>query len=279
MQYTKDSYAKLMKLYAKQKWLLEKSTSLEELIKFCGEETDLIFSLLEKFTNLDDTILNLYLQEISNHIINDSGFIESTSQIVAMTFNEEADSGQKTLDQIKIPLFKNGWKNLKTVNTIGKCTKQYKEGKTQIIIIDEFIGSGKTVKTQVAWIKKNVSGPVEILCCFIAGIKESIELLTSEGINIFCPLQLDKGISGHYKDEALIDAKQIMFFLESKLAATINGKNLSDYTFGYGEAEALLSMQGCNGNTPNSVFPIFWWLQDENYKERHTLLTRYEIGF
>ena len=70
-----------------------------------------------------------------------------------------------------------------------------------------------------------------------------------------------------------------MLDLELKLAQWINDKELYKYSFGYGNAEALYTMEGCSGNTPNSVFPVFWWLFDLKEKKRSTLLTRYETGF
>jgi len=70
-----------------------------------------------------------------------------------------------------------------------------------------------------------------------------------------------------------------MLNMELRLAQTINNKNLYDYTFGHGGCEALYTSELCLGNTPNSVFPIFWWKKDIKHKKRNTLLTRYEKGF
>ncbi len=90
---------------------------------------------------------------------------------------------------------------------------------------------------------------------------------------------MPKGLSGFYKNPELQEKENLMFNLELKLAHKINAKELYDYSFGYGDAQALYTLDGCRGNTPNSVFPIFWWLKDNSQRERNTLLTRFESGF
>ncbi len=281
MRKKKDEYHKLTNLYIKQKWLITKKDELKELIDFCEdvESKDLIFSLLERFSYLDNETLNFLLNDLSDYIINDTGFSENTTQLLSLTYDDEADSGQKILDNIKHPIFKKGWRSIKTVNTFGKSIKNYNNGKTEIVIIDEFIGSGKTLRNRVHYLNKNLKGTFKLKCCFIAGIKESIDELINEGIDVFCPLQLERGISEYYKGNELSKVEDLMLDLELKLAQFINEKELYDYSFGYGGAEALYTMEGCNGNTPNSVFPIFWWLKDKEEKERNTILTRFEIGF
>ncbi|EIF51359.1 hypothetical protein [Sulfurovum sp. AR] len=279
MNYNKNSFQAVYNLYAKQTWLLDKKHELAELVKFSGEDMSLVVSLLERFVNIEDKALNFYLDQMSDFIINHSSYSEATAQIVAMSYDGQADSGQKTLDQIKIPLYKNGWKDVQTVNTIGGAVKQYKKGKTEIIVVDEFIGSGLTVLNRVKKLRSDINPHINITFCILAGIKDAVDLVAQQGINIFCPLQLEKGISGYYTGSELTDAIASMKNLEQKLAKKIKDKNLSDYSFGYGHAEALLTMEGCNGNTPNSVFPIFWWVKDKDNKDRDTLLTRYERGF
>lgn len=281
MSYKKEDYHKVVNLYSKQSWLLKKQDKLKELIDFCGntEHKDLIISLLERFHYLTDETLGFLLNEISDYIINKSGFDVDSTQILAITYDDEADSSQKILDLIKMPLFEKGWRDVKTVNRFGACNKNYKEGKTQIIIIDEFIGSGKTLKGRIKQLKNDIKGEFEIKCCFIAGINDAIESIEREGVEIFCPLKMSKGISGFYKNEELIRMEDLMLNLELKLSEKINSKDLLSYSFGYGSAEALYSLDGCRGNTPNSVFPIFWWIKDGNQKDRNTLLTRFESGF
>ncbi len=281
MRRTKEEFHQLIKLYVKQKWLIEKKTELEELIDFCEskESKDLVFSLLDRFLYLEHRTLNLLLNDLSEHIVKDSGFTEGTTQILSLTYDDEADSSQKILDYIKHPIYSKGWRNVKTVNLFGKSVRNFSKGKTEIVIIDEFIGSGQTLKSRINYLNKNIPGTFKLKCCFIAGIKNTIDTLINEGIDIYCPLQLEKGISEHYKGQELTQAENLMLDLEIKLAQFINEKDLFKYSFGYGGAEALYTMEGCNGNTPNSVFPIFWWLKDKDYRERKTVLTRFEIGF
>ena len=63
---------------------------------------------------------------------------------------------------------------------------------------------------------------------------------------------------------------QLMDELEDNLSQNYNGKELPKY--GYGKVESLYARE--DGNTPNSVFPIFWWPFYKNQNVRVTLLTR-----
>jgi len=281
MSKKREDYQYVVNLYIKQKWLIEKKDELKELITFCEDRNskELVFSLLDRFSYLDNETLKFLLNEISDFIINKSGFTEETTQLLSLTYDDNADSSQKVLDYLKHPIYKNGWRNTKTVNMFGKSISNFNKGKNEIIIVDEFIGSGITLRGRINYLKKNIGGDYKLKCCFIAGIKSTIDDLIEEGVDIFCPLQLDKGISDFYKGKDLRAAEDTMLNLELKLAQTINKKEIFDYSFGYGGAEALYTMEGCNGNTPNSVFPIFWWLKDINSKERSTILTRVEDGF
>ncbi len=278
MDYKKEDYIKFMQLYSHQSWLSKKESSLEALIATCDtyEQKKLIFSLLDRFHYLKEDVVHLFLGQMVDYIMN-SGFEKERIQLVACTYDNEADSGQKILDMIKVPLFERGWRNIKTVNVVGKAIKTISEGKNQIIFIDEFLGTGRSLRTRVEWLNKNANQPIEIKCCFMAGMKYAVETLKADSIDIFCPLQLEKGISEYFEGDKLVHAIKDMINLESKLAKIIQEKKLEDYSFGYGKAEALYSLE--NGNTPNSVFPIFWWLKDEKGNERKTILTRYEKGF
>ena len=71
MGHKKDEYHKLTSLYVKQKWLIPKKDELKELIEFCGDNDskDLILSLLERFSYLENDTLGMLLNEIADYII------------------------------------------------------------------------------------------------------------------------------------------------------------------------------------------------------------------
>ncbi|HLK27235.1 MAG TPA: phosphoribosyltransferase [Puia sp.] len=276
----KDDYHRLTNLYVKQDWLLSKRDELTELINFCGdkESKDLIFSMLERFQYLKPDTYNYLLNEVSDYIVNYSGFVQENALLLSITADKETDSSQKILYEIRQYINKRGWNSLETVNFFTDGLRVIRKGKRQVLLIDEFVGSGKTLRNRVNYLRKNIEGDFSIKCCFIAGIKNEVEKLRHEGIDIFCAMELIKGVSGYFVGQELVKAENIMLDLELKLAQKINDKELFTYSFGYGSAEALYSLEGCNGNTPNSVFPIFWWAFDRNDKVRRTLLTRIENG-
>ena len=280
MKYKKENYNKFINLYIRNKWLIEKSKEVEELINFCDnhDSQKLIFDLLERFIYLDQDNYNLLLNNCVEFIFDFLNYEEQRTQVLALAFDDEADSSQAVLHSIKHKICKKGWNQFATVNKFGAGIKHFNKGKNQIIIVDEFIGSGKTVKNRIDYLSKNITGNFEYHCLFISGIESTVNRLNSEGYNIFCALPLKKGISEYYLLDELKEKETQMLELELKLSQKINNKPLYDYSFGYGGAEALYSMEGCGGNTPNSVFPIFWWNKDFSQNQRNTILTRYELG-
>lgn len=276
----KEDFNRVYGLYPKQPWLCDKEACLIELIELCEtlEHKDLVIDLLGEFKYLDHKVLNTFLNYLSDSIINESGFQEETTIIASITADDSADSSQKVLDYIKVPLFKMGWSNVITVNRFNDIPKHILKGKTQIILTDEFIGSGKTIlhrlRSTNGWPKTHFT----IKFCFLAGMDYAIKNIESLGHEVFCPLRLPKGISERYEEPLALNAIEKMKELEKKLAQQINTHNLSTFSLGYNNTQALYSLESCLGNTPNSVFPIFWWPKCINDKPRNTLLTRVENG-
>ncbi len=280
-EYLRNDYNNLVSLYSKQDWLKKRKTELEELLKFCDSESQkkIIISLLEEFSFLNQDLYQKKLNKICDFIMIGSGFNEETTQIVALTKTESADSGQVVLYHLRNSLHGLGWRNFKDVNKLGSAKKIYNQGFNQIILFDEFIGSGQTIISRVNELKGLIGEEFYFRCCFIAGMEYAINKVQEQGIDVYCPLKLKKGISERYSGIDLRQAEDDMLNLELKLAPWINTKELYKYSFGWKGSEALYSLEGCMGNTPNNVFPIFWWLKDINERNRKHLLKRVESGF
>ena len=100
-------------------------------------------------------------------------------------------------------------------------------------------------------------------------MEDAIRAIREIGVDVFSAITLRKGISQHFLDDDLYSARERMRALEGRLSPQIDDEPLP--TFGYGQAEALFST---DGNTPNSVFPVFWWPHSVDGKRRRTILTR-----
>lgn len=282
MKTEKEIKSELVDLYVSQVWLMDKQDAVNELVALAKtrKSIDLLFHLLRMFRYLDSRTEQLLLEEMARYIVNIPGACEANTQITALAFDDSSDSSQKVLDKIKMPLYELGWSKYREVNKIGRAVKAYKDGFTNIVLVDEFIGSGQTLMGRIDYLSKQISNLKDVHVCYMVGIKAAIQAIKTSypTLGMFCALEIKKGISEYFANEELVEAIIQMRDLESSLAEIINEHNLRDYSFGFNRAEALYSLEGCNGNTPNSVFPLFWWNYDTENNKRKTLLRRRQAG-
>ncbi|MFC1510219.1 hypothetical protein ACFL49_00980 [Candidatus Omnitrophota bacterium] len=273
-----DDYSKYYKLLAKQNWLSEKDTEFFSLIKSCKNEDQkkLVFDLLSDFNYLNSNMRQKYLGFLASYIINETGFAIEKTQIVGMSMDSNPDSGDWLLHQLRPFLTRMGWNDVKVTPKFYSGVKQLnKKGLTQLVLVDEFIGSGQSVEGRINFLKKNAKIEYEIKACFIAGMEFGINNVSKSFADFKCFLPLKKGISDKYTFLESKKAIAHMRELESNLLQQIKDKNLKDYHLGFNNAEALYSSEV---NTPNSVFPFFWWPYDSKKSLRTPILTRNEVG-
>ncbi len=275
----KQTLSKMFRLFEKQPWLAEKEkeNALLDILDECPnfDYQELIFELLGNFHYMDSNIFGKYQQQIADFIVKDSNFDVDTTQVVATAYDNEADSSQAILQSLKVLLAKKGWGKVQTVNTIGKCVKNKKL--FQVILVDEFVGSGTTIVNRINWLKKNVTENIIIKCCFIAGIEFGLKKIERDcNIEIYCPLILKRGMTDFFDTDQLEKYHNIMLELENKDCHRLHEDKFQNYSLGYNKAEALYSAEGISGNTPNSVFPIFWWPLDKQGNKSQRILSRYE---
>jgi hypothetical protein len=277
----REVFRQVLQLYSSQPWLIPREEELLDLIELgeVSSHQSLIFSLLKKFHCVNEGQLSELLSSIAEFIVDSSGFEEATTQIAALTYDNSADSSQSVLQWLKLHIYRMGWHDAEMVNNFGRSLTMASRGREQIVYVDEFIGSGKTVISRMEYFAKNAAVRADVKFCFVAGMEKAIEKIENLGFEVFCPLILSRGISDANEEGFdRYEAAERMTELEEKLAPQINSHELSDVSFGFGRAEALYTMEMSSMNTPNSVFPIFWWPRLIDGTSRRTVLTRVDRG-
>lgn len=276
---SKKEFDLLFPLIIKQPWLKNKEAELNYLFSEYPKDShkQLLSKLLHKFEYINPEKYANCLDMITRKIINHSGFDENSTIISSLTVDDSSDSSQKIIYDIDTIIRLAGWRNVKSVNNFNKVGNTKNKQFNQIILIDEFLGSGKTVEARIKKLNELFGeNQYQLLVCMVAGIHKSKNRLINGNIDIFIAMELEKAFEDSNLDEfELVESYLNMNEIESHLKSTINNKRIIDYRFGYGNAQALFYKEG---NAVNSVFPVFWWEYDKKENKRLTLLNRYEDG-
>lgn len=277
----KSEYRLLFRLLQDQPWLAERYEQLEKLSDECENHNELllVIDLLSRFVYLTRQAYKDILSNVVDTIISDWKLDKDYTQIVAATVDNQPDSGQLLVYDFRSFLAKCGWKgNVVFGNTINKVTA-YIPDRPIIVIVDEFIGSGQSIKGRIEELERRVRDKAphvdpKFYVVVIASMSEGMEVLKPLCVDIKAGLVLTKGISDHYDSKGLPSKISDMERLESILKGEIQTIPLPH--FGYNRAEALYGRE--DGNSPNSVFPVFWWPSRNDDECRDTILTRATIA-
>lgn len=278
---SKEAFSNFSELSIKSPWVISKADQFFELYDtYCSNNAGrkLIVELLEKFSYLDYSSFSKKIHCLVEDIVTTPNIFDYDTMIVSMTGDSNSDSGQFVLYYMKPILEKFNWRKHKTVNTFGKSYDAYKKLKPlgivkNLILIDEFIGTGNSALGRYLELEKVFTDkgiPLKIFIKSIVATKEGIDFLSKKGIDVTSQMVIYKGITGSSIKK--IDKKKIktMYKLEEKLSKKYEGRLMP--RFGYGRSESLYSRE--DGNTPNNVFPIFWWCYLENNSHRETMFIR-----
>ena len=203
-----------------------------------------------------------------------------TALCVMRTKNDtDADGSQSIANELKMVLAMAGdFKYSYSAVCFDDIEWLYnKKGFRHFVVVDDFIGSGKTVEARYSYFLNRHLPDATISFYFLAGMAKGISYCKNRSISVHCCKIMHKGISGHYRKEELLKRIWSMRYLESQLGSESGETKLKDNSWGYGHAEALYCRQF--GNIPNSVFPIFWWNKKSDETERLTVFTRVQHGY
>lgn len=266
----------LMRLMEKQPWLAAVEEPLLDLFEFCDTPAhqNLVADLLNRTSQLTANAFGTAINHLALQVEDGWKLPPSKTWFVSSNNKENTDSSQEILNRLK----SYDWKDLAWNR--NQFFTRYRDvaGKLQVddnvVIVDDFVGTGRSMEKTVNWFKQyavenNLS--ISIYVCVIAGCVSGLTALKAKGITVEAVHRIKKGISDHFAGVALAQALLDMDLLEEKLAKNISSKNFLDYKFGYGKSEAMYYREG--GNTPNNVFPIFWWRQMKS-GARRTVMRR-----
>ncbi|UXV22128.1 hypothetical protein N4P55_12470 [Pseudomonas fluorescens] len=278
----KESFILVSKLVLKQPWLIPKLDDLSEILfSECAEEASrsLIYELLDRFLYVDSAMHHSHMVELALEIASEPGISDENTQIVAMSADWNADSSLEIIYSLKPLMESHGWRKHSLVNRFTHALKTFNsKNQNNIILVDDFVGSGQTVLGRIKTIKtqfdgagvKNYSIRVKVL----ASTQLGMDNLVAAGVNVTAQKILKKGIDDYYEPDAAAEHRDRMRELESLLSLNyIHGEEVRDMpSLGYNEAQATYCRE--NANTPNSVFPVFWWPFSVSGAERKVILIR-----
>ncbi len=272
---SKALVTKTIQLMIKHEWLKNRGDKLTELVDEFGDDRkiQLIFELIDRFLVVDHLMIGKALDAIADQISEGWKLPENSTQIVATSFDEFADSGQAVLHALKPTLAKRKLA-YPLINLVGKSTRKLANW-PNVVLVDEFSGTGKTIVGRIEYLRADAEkrgAQLNVHVALIACMKSAKAAIEQTGVAVYAHNFLGKGISDYHDGEERTSRLDIMDEMEASLAQQWRGKPLPK--LGYGEAEALYAAEAWN--VPNSVFPVFWWPKRHNESDRSVLFSRME---
>ncbi|MCL6307768.1 hypothetical protein QQL38_00480 [Pseudomonas syringae] len=274
----KEKFNLMLNIVRSQPWLADKTDELEHVLFSecqCNTSRQLISEIIGRFLYINREDNYRLIDSLANEIIAEYSDLESSTLITAMGTGSATDSSQLVAYTLKPIMEKKKWRHHAIINDFGAVYRQYKKTKhNHIVLIDEFVGSGQTVLGRVDSIRTQLKNAgvhdytiaVKVLVSTEFGLKN----VAAAGIDMTAQRLVKKGIDDYYSLEDAAQHRDLMKFIEENLSTEFEGRAMP--SLGYNEAQATYYRE--DGNTPNSVFPIFWWAFNYDGKDRHVLMTR-----
>lgn len=225
------------------------------LSKLSVEQQDFMLQLSSRFLHIEQT---KYLKELLGPLKELRNKYPNSNLVFLPCLPKEDQGKTKSCSAV---LYQLKGTTIKKYVTLGKyyvcesvseqILKTLENQDFIIVLVDDFVGTGETAIGAVNYVRElcpflDNNEHIKVLC--IVAMKDSINKLHNNGVDLYCSHKESKGISDFYSGEELVKAKEHMESIEK----TIRTK--PRYHFGYGESEALVCMERC----PNNTFPIYW---------------------
>lgn len=289
--YSDFDYLKLAEIYAKNEWIRHKANfvGFENLWNDYNkmEEKNILERLISNFNYLTYEDAEIHCKTVLEQIINEWGLTQENCLFVGTKLGSTPDGSEIFLGFIKGVLrsIDDRWAphDLSTSIEESKVLLEGKEKRTKkkhlkitkIVLVDDFVGTGKTANSRIECYEqdlKEMKLDVDVYFFSLAGMKLGFHLLKTNNRRYHTCIQLDKGVDLSYEYSERQDVRNKIKQMESILSPNISKKQLSEYSLGWGGSEALYSWT--RNNTPNNVFPIFWWSRYKKDIKRKTMFNR-----
>ena len=238
------------------------------LNKLNENEINLILELLEKFTWIGNNQYDKKIIDIFRSI--DKSILRSATKfyffpIVKPWDTNKLKSGLSLIYPLTCILnyiedLDHIVKSNNSVITNYKDLGRLKIAKNEyLILVDDFIGSGRTLIKCLEKIYEYKIPPEKIIIVSIAIQEDGLKLITESKLKCYYSHIEKKGISNYFIDLERTKRISLMQLIERKL------KFNSKFSLGYEQSEALISLI----RTPNNTFPIFWheYADDNTFKK------------
>jgi len=241
------------------------------------ENKELIMSLLRRMVHHNDQSMNdnayQLIDKIKEWSINHVDVV-----MIATSDGDEIDGSVGGMQFLKNKLSTlDGWSERLLFSNFNAALNMIKTGKSEVIIFDDFIGSGRTMVRKIKQFKEilkdlNIEG-VQFRILGYAAMKHGIKHIHENlDVEVYCPVLLKKGITDFEEKELADSNKTLMKEIETTLQKNQSHLKLKDFTLGFDESETLYQVYG--HNCSNNVFPLFWWPKALGGKPRNTLFKR-----
>ncbi|WP_294274604.1 hypothetical protein [uncultured Chryseobacterium sp.] len=272
-----DDFTRLVNLNNNHSWLIDNSEGLYELWSHCdsNDEKELIEFLIDNFKYTTSKDLNDSGKSISDQIENVWNLTADNTFLVATCDDRKPDGSQAFMQAIKNK-FSYSWGANNFYNSLLEAAHKLGDD-IEIILIDDFVGSGDTIKKKSKYLikklqERNIKN-FKIRVVAFAAMEFAKPKIDRLNLEFYSYLWLKKGITELItSDYNRRKATLTMTSLENKLGEDYKNQKLSNLRFGYKQSESLYTFEFYN--IPNNVFPIFWWPKLNNNQHCKTLFTR-----
>lgn len=261
-----DLIFRLNKLFSEKGWHSKDSNiaifeSLCTLMKHLNsrDEQELLIELIERYTWITYSEYQSILVNLSKKII-DSGIFSNINKVILFPMMNPEDEARTKSGHVLAynlePILKDKLLRMQTsfIYRIESYDEILKDdfkinADTLFFIVDDYIGSGSTLENTIKYILQNKNINKQQINVFSISAQElSLKYLKENGITFYIDTILKKGITDYYSEEEFEEKSQTMLNIEKRIY------KLKEYSFGYKQTEALVTL----AKTPNNTFPIFW---------------------